>query len=99
MECAVVSLGLAFTPTEGRLTALRVAFGSLAPTPLRGLRTEAALEGQSPDGELVEAAVRVAEDEVKPISDIRGSARYRRALAGSFLRRLLHDGHPLHAER
>jgi len=99
MECAVVSLGLAFTPTAGRLTALRVAFGSLAPTPLRGLQTEAALEGQVPDRELIEAAVRVAEGEVKPISDIRGSEAYRRALAGSFLRRLLHDGHPVHAER
>ena len=99
MECAVVSLGLAFTPVEGRLTALRVAFGSLAPTPLRGLRTEAALEGQVPDREVIERAVRVAEDEVKPISDIRGSEAYRRALAGLFLRRLLHDGHSLHAER
>ncbi len=99
MECGVVSLGLAFTPVEGRLTGLRVAFGSLAPTPLRAVWTEAALEGQVPDPGVIESAVNAARAEVRPISDVRGSARYRRALAGSFLRRLLRDGHPVHAER
>jgi CO/xanthine dehydrogenase FAD-binding subunit len=90
MECSVVTVGLAFTRGDDRLTAVRVAFGSSAPTPLRGLKTEAVLEGQVATREVIERAVRTAEDEVSPISDIRGSERYRRALAGVFLRRLLH---------
>jgi CO/xanthine dehydrogenase FAD-binding subunit len=89
MECSVVTVGLAFTPRGDELTAVRVAFGSLAPTPLRGRKTEAALEGQRLVPEVVERAVAAAEDEVSPISDVRGSACYRRGLTGVFLRRLL----------
>jgi len=91
MECSVVTVGLAWTPREGKLTDVRVAFGSLAPTPLRGRKSESVLEGGSVSPELFDAAVRAAREEVSPISDIRGSERYRRQLAGVFLRRLL-DG-------
>lgn len=90
MECSVVTVGLAFTPRQGVLTGVRVAFGSSAPTPLRGRRAEAVLEGQRPTPEVVDRAARAAAEEVSPISDIRGSERYRRALAGVFLRRLVH---------
>jgi len=89
MECSVVTTGLAYTQREGLLTDVRVAFGSLAPTPLRGRQSEAVLEGKPRNPEVVAEAVRAAEQEVSPISDIRGSESYRRALAGVFLRRLL----------
>jgi len=90
MECSVVTVGLAFTPRDGRLENVRIAFGSSAPTPLRGRETEAVLEGQRLAPQLVDRAAQAAEREVSPISDIRGSERYRRALAGAFVRRLLH---------
>jgi CO/xanthine dehydrogenase FAD-binding subunit len=92
MECSVVTAGLAYTPTDGTLTDVRFAFGSVAPVPLRGHATEAALEGQAPTPETIEIAARAAESEVSPISDIRGSAAYRRALIGEYVRRLLNDG-------
>ncbi len=91
MECSVVTVGLAFTPREDLLADVRVAFGSSAPTPLRGRRTEAALEGKRPAPDVLERAARVAEEEVSPISDVRGSAGYRRALVGIFLKRMLRD--------
>lgn len=91
MECSVVTVGVAYTPREERLEEVRVAFGSSAPTPLRGRKTEAVLEGKRLDAELLSAAAAAAAEEVLPISDIRGSEAYRRALAGVFLRRLLHD--------
>lgn len=91
MECSVVTAGLAFTPREDLLTDVRVAFGSSAPIPLRGRKTEAVLEGQPASRELSARAARAAEEEVSPISDVRGSECYRRALAGVFLRRML-DG-------
>jgi CO/xanthine dehydrogenase FAD-binding subunit len=91
MECSVVTVGLGFTPREERLTTVRVAFGSSAPTPLRGRKTEAVLEGRAATAEVVERAARAAEDEVSPISDVRGSECYRRALVGAFVRRLLLD--------
>lgn len=89
MECSVVTVGLAFTPRNGVLTTVRVAFGSLAPTPLRGRKTEAVLEGQRATPAVIARAAEAADREVRPISDIRGSAGYRRALAGVFVRRLL----------
>jgi CO/xanthine dehydrogenase FAD-binding subunit len=92
MECSVVTAGLAFTPRDRALTDVRLAFGSVAPTPLRGRETERALEGRALTPEVVEAAARTAHDEVSPISDIRGSADYRRALVAEFVRRLLDDG-------
>ena len=92
MECSVVTVGLAFTPWNGLLTDLRVAFGSSAPIPLRGRKTEQVLEGQKLTPEIAESAARAAEAEVTPISDVRGGDCYRRALAGVFVKRLLnHD--------
>jgi len=91
MECSVVTVGVARTPRDGKMTSVRVAFGSSAPTPLRGMETEAVLEGQALTPDLARRAAEVAEREVRPISDVRGSECYRRALVGVFLRRLL-DG-------
>ena len=91
MECSVVTVGLAFTPTGQVLERVRVAFGSSAPTPLRGRKTEAILEGQRATPEVVERATRAAKEEVTPISDVRGSECYRRELVGAFVKRLLHD--------
>jgi len=91
MECSVVTVGLAFTPTREVFEQVRVAFGSSAPTPLRGRKTEAVLEGRRATPAVVERATRAASEEVSPISDIRGSECYRRALVGAFVKRLLHD--------
>ncbi|MEN8150609.1 MAG: xanthine dehydrogenase family protein subunit M [Planctomycetota bacterium] len=89
MECSVVTVGVAFTPRDGEMTDVRVAFGSLAPVPLRGRQTEAALEGKALTPETIDAAAEAAATEVSPIDDVRGTADYRRALAAEFLRRLL----------
>jgi CO/xanthine dehydrogenase FAD-binding subunit len=91
MECSVVTVGVAYTPRRGAIEDVRVAFGSSAPTPLRGRACEAILEGASLTPEVIEQAARAAENEVSPISDVRGSDCYRRALVGVFLRRLLRD--------
>jgi carbon-monoxide dehydrogenase medium subunit len=61
MECSVVTVGLAFTPREGLLRDVRVAFGSLAPVPLRGKATEAVMEGQALTPEPIQQAGRSAE--------------------------------------
>jgi CO/xanthine dehydrogenase FAD-binding subunit len=91
MECSVVTVGVARTLRDGLLADVRVAFGSSAPTPLRGRETEAVLEGARPTPDVVARAALTAEREVSPISDVRGSDCYRRALVGVFLRRLLRD--------
>ncbi len=75
---------------EGKaLREVRIAFGAVAPTPIRAPRTEAALEGRVPDPEALEAAAQVALEEIHPISDVRASDWYRRELIHNMLKRVL----------
>ena len=70
-----------------RLEQVRLGLGSLGSTPLRPLETEAALRGQPATEDAVRAASAAVKDEVDPISDIRGSAEYKRDMAEVFVRR------------
>ncbi len=67
----------------------RVAFGAVAPTPLRARRIEAALEGAEPThGEIV-AAQRLVVQEIAPITDMRATKEYRLRMSAIFLGRAL----------
>jgi carbon-monoxide dehydrogenase medium subunit len=70
--------------------AVRIALGAVAPTPIRARHAEARLTGQSLETKLVEEAARLAADkDAQPISDIRGSAEYRRAMVYVLVKRAL----------
>jgi carbon-monoxide dehydrogenase medium subunit len=56
----------------------RIAMGAVAPTPLRAKKAEALMIGERINDDLIEEVAKVAAGEVKPISDIRGSANYRK---------------------
>jgi carbon-monoxide dehydrogenase medium subunit len=66
---------------------VRVAFGAVAPTPVRGRKIEALLEGRSIDEEAIAGAVRLVEDEIRPITDIRASREYRLRMVKVMLER------------
>jgi xanthine dehydrogenase FAD-binding subunit len=91
MDIAVVSVGIAGTLRGQMLSDVRVAFGALAPIPLRGGATETAIEGRVLDEAVITAAVQAARQEVAPISDVRASAWYRKQLVGVLTERLLRD--------
>lgn len=63
----------------------RIALGSVAPTPLRCVKTEAALKGQVVTPKLVAHAQSVLMSEITPIDDIRSTAEYRRRVAQNLL--------------
>ena len=66
----------------------RVAYGSVAPTPIRGPKVERLLKGvKKPDAALLKKAAALAEAEVAPITDIRSSEVYRRLMVGVMLKR------------
>lgn len=65
----------------------RFAFGSVAPTPLRLVKTEELVRGKKPDAALIEQAVELARSEVAPISDVRASKEYRMDIVGLIVRR------------
>ncbi len=58
---------------------LRLVLGAVAPTPLL-VEGAKVLLGEKPEGDALEAACAAASRECKPISDIRGSEAYRRAI-------------------
>ncbi len=91
LDIAIISVALAGVLADRQLTCVRVAFGSVAPIPLRARRTEAALKGRTLDAEVIRAAAETARAEATPISDVRASAWYRSEMVFNMLRRLLHE--------
>mgnify|MGYP000830540468 CR=1 FL=1 len=67
----------------------RIAFGSVAPTPLRLVKTEELLRGKKLDGALIEQAAELAKTEVAPIDDVRASKEYRVTIVGLIVKRSL----------
>jgi xanthine dehydrogenase FAD-binding subunit len=91
LDIALASVAVAGVRRNGSLHRVRVAFGAVAPTAIRGRRTEAALEGAVLDEHQIAAAARAARDEIAPISDVRASAWYRTRMIDDMTRRLLTD--------
>lgn len=66
-----------------RVIDCRMAFGSVAPTPIRAKRAEAVLRGQTLTPGLIAQAAAIAAEEVSPIDDVRSTAAYRREVAAA----------------
>lgn len=69
----------------GKVVECRIALGSAAPTPLRCVKTEAALVGQGVTPQRIHQAQQVLLSEIAPIDDIRSTAAYRRRVAQNLL--------------
>ena len=91
LEISTVSVALGARVANGKLSAVRVAMGSVAPTPLRARHVEAALEGKPLDAPTIAAAVAATVDDAKPIDDVRASAWYRGHLVRVFLEEVLNE--------
>jgi carbon-monoxide dehydrogenase medium subunit len=90
MAIAVVSVAARLTLDEsGSISNARIALGSVAPIPMRALKAEFDLEGQSPSIDLFAEAGRIASSESSPISDIRASGEYRKKMVAVLTRRAL----------
>ncbi|HRP26128.1 MAG TPA: xanthine dehydrogenase small subunit [Thauera sp.] len=72
---------------DGVVRSPRIAFGGMAATPRRALRTEAAIEGRRWDEAALFAALQALAEDYAPLSDLRASADYRRRTAAGLLRR------------
>lgn len=89
MEIAVAGASAAVTLSGGSIVAARVAMTALAPTIRRVPGAEAALAGTDGDAAAVAAAAEAFAAAAEPISDVRGSAGYRRAMAAVIARRTI----------
>lgn len=89
LDISVVSIGVAAVRAGARLRQVRVAFGAVAPRPIRAAAVEAALEGRTLDDEVIAVAAAAADADILPISDVRASDWYRREMVKNALTRML----------
>ena len=95
LEIAVVGVAVLLTLDERQMTCTgaRIALASVAPIPLPCPRAGAVLVGQKMENKVIEQAARVAQEESVPISDLRGTAEYRRQMVYVLTKRALNEVH------
>ncbi|MBK9517346.1 MAG: xanthine dehydrogenase small subunit [Anaeromyxobacter sp.] len=86
-DISTVCGAFALVLERGRVAQVRVAFGGMAATPVRVDAVERALLGLPWTLAAVEQVVPLLDQALAPLSDLRGSATYRRLVAGNLLRK------------
>jgi CO/xanthine dehydrogenase FAD-binding subunit len=86
---SVLSIAAHLPATGGRIAGARVAYGAMAPTPIRARTVERALEGRSLDAAGIAPALVAASEGISPQTDALASAWYRREVLPIHLRRIL----------
>jgi len=89
MDIAVAGAGVAVQLENGAFRRARIALASVAPTPLYAREAGQALSGRPTSPESIETASELAKAAAKPITDMRGTADYRRHLCAVLTRRAL----------
>lgn len=89
LEIAMVSTGVCLCLEGEEVTHIRIALGAVAPRPMRAMQAEKMLLGKPFSEPLCLAAAATAARECSPITDIRGSAEYRRKMVELYTRRAL----------
>lgn len=75
--------------SNGIIVEPRIALGTVAPVPIRGINTEEFLQGKKPSAELFQQAGKIASSEINPRSSIRGSSEYRVLLSETVVKKSL----------
>jgi carbon-monoxide dehydrogenase medium subunit len=87
-----IASAAAFLALKGNVCNLaRIAMGSIAPTPIRIQAAEEILERAEPTEERIRTAAEKALENIKPISDVRASAEYRRETSRILVSRALEE--------
>jgi carbon-monoxide dehydrogenase medium subunit len=77
---SIVSVAVLASTRGEILEDVRIALGSVAPTPIRAYKAEEYLRGRKVSLEVLKRAAEIAKEEVSPIDDVRASAWYRREM-------------------
>lgn len=81
LDISVCSMGFLLKLDSGEVEDVRIAYGAVGPRIIRPTALEEFLEGKSVSREILPEAKELLSDEISPISDIRGSAEYRKDVA------------------
>jgi carbon-monoxide dehydrogenase medium subunit len=77
--------------SQGRVKWARIALGAVAPTPIRAVNAEKLLVGRKVDESALAEVCNEVARQVRPITDVRASAEYRRETVRVLVRRALEE--------
>lgn len=85
-DLSVVNVATAITVDEGACKDVRIALGSVAPTPIRAKKAEGFLKEKTLEKATIKKASEIASEEIRPISDVRASTYYRKEISKVLVR-------------
>ena len=88
-DYAIAGTAVRLSLSDGIISDARIALTNLGPIPVRALEAECLLRGQTPSRRVFERAGEAAAARAEPWSDQRGSAEYRRRIAGMVTRQAI----------
>lgn len=92
MDLAVVGVAVLLRVRDGVCSEARIALGAVAPTPIRVPEAESILGGWAVnDDKILNQVADAAMEACRPISDVRGSAEYRREMVGVLVKRAIRN--------
>lgn len=86
LDIASVNSACSFTVHDGFITAASISAGGVGPTPQLLAQTSAFLVGQEVSEALIRETVSIAQLEIAPISDARGTEAYKRLLLNQLIK-------------
>ncbi len=97
IDIAVVGVAVIVRLDSKNIVDVRIVLGAVAPTPIRARKAEEIIKGNVVEDIRIEKAAQAAAEEAEPISDVRGSAEYRRemvkVLTGRAVKQLIAQVH------
>ncbi len=85
LDIASVNSAAIISANNDIIEAATITVGGVAPVPFILSRTNTFLAGKKISADIISAAVDIALEEISPISDVRGSAEYKRLLTRQFV--------------
>jgi len=86
LDIASVNSAISILMEQDVITQVNISAGGVGPVPMLLEKTSAFLQGKHLEESLISEAVAVAQTEISPISDARGSADYKRLLLGQLIK-------------
>lgn len=99
LDISTLTAAIRVDLTRGVMRGARIALGGVAPTVIRLHKTAQFLEGKELTKENLRAAGALARGEISPISDVRGSADFRRQLTENIFSKFYFDTRAAQASR
>lgn len=92
LDISCVNAAFRLQKNFGVIEKISIAFGGVAPTPIRLKKTEKFLQGQPLTEDLITEASEIMQKELTPVSDLRGSSGFRRTIMQNYFKKFFDEG-------